>query len=144
MLIINLSNINHRFIIAKSAFGLINLSTVMEIYSDFDKKEYSIPMVANTSLFSERFNEFIFPSVTFNVLIPGVYSWKIKDAGITTTIVNGQPVLSVPIGYTGLDLTYSVGMLKVIDDELTLDEELDEQYISIEPAASADDYVVFD
>lgn len=100
----------------------------LTIYSPFTKKDYSIVLPDNTSLFQSRYDEFIVPIEDFQDMEPGVYNYIIYQH-------NSE-------GIDVIDL--EKGVLKIVDNDKTEEQKITDQYDFIEPTETDDDFIVYE
>lgn len=105
----------------------------LAIYSPFTKKDYSILIPENTSLFQSRYDEFIIPIIQFQDMEPGVYNYTIYEYSWFETIENGFDVTDL-----------EKGVLKIVDNDKTEEQKITDQYDFIEPADTDDDFIVYE
>ena len=121
MLLINKQLQSTRFIVTSTA--IVNLSAVatLVLYNNFDKKTATYLMTNNTSLFQERYNEFVFNTSIFIDLPVGFYRYKIVDG----------------------DDVKSFGVLKVVDNTNSVDDVIDTMYLTVTPTETDDDIITY-
>jgi hypothetical protein len=94
----------------------------LSIHSPFTNKDYSIILPANSSLFPERFDEFLVDSDEFSEMEPGEYRYSIYE--------------------------YSVEDVKLLEKGLLRVESTQEQsageFTFPEPTPQEDDFVIYD
>ena len=121
MLLINKQLISTRFIVTSVTIGNLSPTASLVLYNNFDKKTATYLMTNNTSLFQERYNEFVFDTSIFSALSIGFYKYKIVDG----------------------DDVKSFGMVKVVDDLKSITDVIDTMYLTVTPAETDDDIVTY-
>ncbi|RZK12914.1 MAG: hypothetical protein EOO46_01380 [Flavobacterium sp.] len=125
MLIINKEYQNHSIVVTVSDMNTaINPLYRMDIESDFTNKEYSVQLSANTSPFPSRYDEFIIQNEAVEDFETGVYKYSIVE--------------------TTSGSICEVGMLKIVDNLKSFQQEMEATSVVYKPSdSSADDFIVY-
>lgn len=91
----------------------------MNLYSHFTKKNYSIELGENESLYTERYDRFSIPLASFQSFEDGVYVYSITE--------QNQPDKSLELGY-----------LKIVGGTQP------EEYVNLDINEEDDDYIVYE
>ncbi len=123
MLVINQSDITTKFIVTVSEINTITTGSTLELFNQFTNVSTTYNLPADTSAYPTRYNEFVYSSSTFSGLSIGTYTYTIKDtSGVTT----------------------ETGLLKVVGDVLTPQEQVNDIYTYITPSTTDDDFIVYE
>lgn len=95
MLIVDKSQTNTKFICTLYEMNPVTTGSTLEVYNTFDNTTFQFTLPADTSLYPDRYNEFIFSTTTFSGLSEGQYTYTIKDASGNTTEVGCMVVDNV-------------------------------------------------
>lgn len=122
MLVINQSDITTKFIVTVSEINTITTGSTLELFNQFTNVSTTYNLPADTSAYPTRYNQFVYSSSTFSGLSIGTYTYTIKDTSGGTT---------------------ETGLLKVVGDVLTPQEQVNDIYTYITPASTDDDFIVY-
>lgn len=122
MLVINKSSITTKLITTVSEINVVTSGSTIELFNQSTNVTTVFNLPADSSAYPSRCNEFLITTSTFSALTKSIYSYKIKDSNGFTT---------------------ETGLLKVVDDIRTEQEEVDSNYVYIEPSEEADDFIVY-
>lgn len=122
MLVINKSNTSTRFITTLTEVNANTSGSTIELFNSFTNVNSVFALPLDSSAYPTRFNQFDILTNTFSAITEGTYIYTIKDStsGITET-----------------------GLLKVVSDVLTQQEEVDSNYTYIATTSSDDDFIVY-
>ena len=122
MLVIKKSDTTTRLIITLSEINVVTSGSTLELFNSFTNVSSSFVLPSDSSAYPERFNQFDISTNFFSTLTEGTYTYTIKDStsGITET-----------------------GLLKVVSDVLTPQEQVDDTYLYIPSLPSSDDFIVY-
>lgn len=125
MLIINKEYQNHSIVVTVSDMNTaINPSYRLDLESDYTNKNYSVQLSGNTSPFPNRYDEFNIPNSAVTSFETGIYKYSIVE---TTTATFCE-----------------VGMLKIVDNLKSYQQELEDSNVVYKPSnENADDFIVY-
>jgi hypothetical protein len=117
MLLVDKQNVEQRLIVTVSENTKVTTpSYSMLVHSDFTNETFNIDLPDSTSLYPDRYDEFLINTTEFESLQPGHYSYTITEQ---------------------TDGVVEKGVLMVIDT-------IPDQFSFIEGDETADDYMVYD
>lgn len=122
MLIINKSESITKLIVTVSEINVVTTGSTIELFNQYTNVNNSFNLPVDSSNYLERFNQFNLNTSIFSGLTVGTYTYTIKDSTSSCT---------------------ETGLLKVVDDVLTVQEQIDENFIYIEPSSTDDDFIIY-
>ncbi len=122
MLVINKSDSTTRFIITITEVNPVTTGSTIDLVNQFNNVNYSFELPSDSSLYPNRYNQFDFSTETFSGLTDATYTYTIKDSNSQTT---------------------ETGLLKVVSDVKTSQEQVDDRYIYIPSIPTDDDFIVY-
>jgi len=121
MLIIDKEKEQTRFILTLTEVAPDATEFTLNIFSPYSSQTFQFTLADNSSEYPERYDEFTLETSLFANCKPGKMNYK---------ILNGDDVIEE-------------GILMVVDKIQTQEEQIAEQYISIEPEETDDDFIVY-
>jgi len=122
-LILNKAKTTTRFITTLSEENVITTGSTIDFFNLSTNVTTIFTLPSDTSLYPSRYNEFLFAtSALTTTLTEGTYRYTIKDSASATT---------------------ETGLMKVIGDSYSLQQEVDNQFIYIPAISTDEEFVVY-
>lgn len=121
-LLIDKSKNNTRLILTATESYSGFTGAILQAFNEATNVELEISLPDDSSAYPDRYNEFNIPTSTLSGLTVGTYSYTIKSN-------------------EAIDIEH--GILKVVDEALTPQGEVDSTYTFITPDDTADDFIVY-
>lgn len=123
MLVIDKSISATTFIVTVSEVNDITTGSTLNLFNRYTNVEYVFNLPNDSSSYPVRYNKFVMDTNTFSGLSEGVYNFTIEDStsGVTES-----------------------GLLKVVDEIYTPEQQVQNNYVFIPSTSADDDYIVYE
>lgn len=122
MLVLNKNAPTIKLILTVYEINTVTTGSTLWLFDPYSNKTFSYQLPVDSSLYPERFNQFIVSGSTFSGLTIGSYNYSIKDGAGNVT---------------------ETGMLKVTDNDYTVAETVAAEYVYITNGETDDDFIVY-